>query len=73
MTLQSSKQDMNVSPAAIVNESCLPRILQTLTIWPQQFRPLPGLLVSGASRVSIQIKLDEEDILQTTAVGGNPS
>uniref|UniRef100_A0A914NYP9 Uncharacterized protein n=1 Tax=Panagrolaimus davidi TaxID=227884 RepID=A0A914NYP9_9BILA len=37
------------------NELCLPRIFQTLTIFPQQFRPLP------------------EDILQTIAVGGNPS
>lgn len=67
------KQNMPMSEKAPSDESCLPRILQMLTIWPQQFRPLPGLLISDASRVSIQIKFDEEDILQTVAVGGSPS
>lgn len=55
-----------------IPEDALPRLIQELKISPLQFKPYPGLLASPDSRVSIQVRVDDDEIIETIAVGGNP-
>uniref|UniRef100_A0A7E4ZPS5 Telo_bind domain-containing protein n=1 Tax=Panagrellus redivivus TaxID=6233 RepID=A0A7E4ZPS5_PANRE len=49
-----------------------PRIISKVTIAPLQFKPYPGKILNPESRISILVKLDDDEVLQTMAVSGCP-
>uniref|UniRef100_A0AC34Q305 Uncharacterized protein n=1 Tax=Panagrolaimus sp. JU765 TaxID=591449 RepID=A0AC34Q305_9BILA len=47
--------------------------LKQLSISPLQFKAFPGLLLAPDNRISIQIKVDDDEVLETIAVTGSHS